>query len=138
MAITERQLQRCDEIFAVARSGRAGSDEGVASVLRFAMRQNISNVGIICTASEVSWSSDPQFTAPPNTVDDRPLKRPRLSKIGQAQPKEASRSSSLPFLSYGIEQSKPKWMWTATRTQRPFSLRHCQFTSHLMISVPHD
>ena len=52
--ITERYLLECDEIFAICNSGRAVTDEGVRDVFQLARRARLSNVGIICTRSDVS------------------------------------------------------------------------------------
>lgn len=52
--ITERYLLHCDEIFAVCNIGRAVTDAGVASVFELAKKAKLSNVGIICTKSDVS------------------------------------------------------------------------------------
>lgn len=52
--ITERYLLKCNEIFVVASEGRATTDEGVQSVIELAKKAKLSNVGIICTKSDVS------------------------------------------------------------------------------------
>ena len=52
--ITERYLVQCDEIFAVCRIDRATTDEGVNAVFERAKQARLSNVGIICTRSDVS------------------------------------------------------------------------------------
>lgn len=52
--ITERYLINCDEIFAICTEGRAITDAGVVSVLELAKKARLSNVGIICTKSDVS------------------------------------------------------------------------------------
>lgn len=52
-AITERYLLKCDEIFAVCNIGRAITDVGVSSVIDLAKQAGLSNVGIICTRSDV-------------------------------------------------------------------------------------
>lgn len=44
-----------DEIFAICSIGRAATDEGVQAVFELAARANLSNVGIICTRSDVSF-----------------------------------------------------------------------------------
>lgn len=54
--ITERYLLECDEIFAVCFIGRAITDAGVASVFELARQAKLSNVGIICTRSDVCLS----------------------------------------------------------------------------------
>ena len=54
LRITENYLLRCHEIFAVCAIGRATTDDGVANVLELAKRASLSNVGIICTKSDVS------------------------------------------------------------------------------------
>ncbi|KXX76645.1 Nuclear GTPase SLIP-GC [Madurella mycetomatis] len=51
--ITERYLLRCNEIFAVCCIDRATSDAGVMDVFELAQRAQLSNVGIICTKSDV-------------------------------------------------------------------------------------
>lgn len=51
--ITERYLLNCNEIFSVCRIGRAVTDESVHDVFQLARRAHLSNVGIICTYSEV-------------------------------------------------------------------------------------
>lgn len=55
--ITERYLLDCDEIFAVCNIGRATTDAGVKSVFDLARRVSLSQVGIICTKSDVSRES---------------------------------------------------------------------------------
>lgn len=52
--ITERFLLECDEIFVVCNIGRAVTDAGVESVFELARQANLSNVGVICTRSDVS------------------------------------------------------------------------------------
>lgn len=54
--ITENYLLRCHEIFAVCAIGRATTDDGVANVLELAKKAELSNVGIICTKSDVSFT----------------------------------------------------------------------------------
>lgn len=51
--ITERYLLQCDEIFAICNIGRATTDVGVMGVFELARRARLSNVGIICTRSDV-------------------------------------------------------------------------------------
>jgi hypothetical protein len=51
--ITERYLLKCDEIFAVCDIGRAATNESVSYVFKLAEQAQLSNVGIICTRSEV-------------------------------------------------------------------------------------
>jgi hypothetical protein len=53
-SITERYLLECDEIFAVCNIGRATTDVGVSSVFELARQANLTNVGIVCTRSDVS------------------------------------------------------------------------------------
>jgi hypothetical protein len=55
--ITERYIIKCDEIFAICNEGRAITDAGVVSVLDLASKARLSNVGIICTKSDVSTST---------------------------------------------------------------------------------
>lgn len=52
--ITERYLIQCHEIFAVCCIGRASTDVGVTKVFDLARQAKLSNVGIICTKSDVS------------------------------------------------------------------------------------
>lgn len=52
--ITERYILNCDEIFAVCNIIRAITDEGVMAVIDLANKASLSNVGIICTRSDVS------------------------------------------------------------------------------------
>jgi hypothetical protein len=52
--ITERYLRSCDEIFAVCNIGRAATDAGVIGVFDLARQAKLSNVGIVCTKSDVS------------------------------------------------------------------------------------
>jgi hypothetical protein len=52
--ITERYLRECDEIFAVCLIGRAVDDPGVSEVLNLAHQARLTNVGIVCTKSDVS------------------------------------------------------------------------------------
>jgi hypothetical protein len=47
-------MLQCDEIFAVCPIGRATTDVGVDSVFELARQAKLSNVGIICTKSDVS------------------------------------------------------------------------------------
>lgn len=54
--ITERYLLECNEIFAICNIGRAATDEGVHQVFDLADRARLSNVGIVCTRSDVSGS----------------------------------------------------------------------------------
>lgn len=78
--ITERYIRNCDEIFAVCNIIRATTDEGVKAVVELANKASLSNVGIICTRSDVSrepfspttWTLLPDF---PSRIS-RP-KRPR-------------------------------------------------------------
>ncbi|KAK6073656.1 Nuclear GTPase SLIP-GC 3 [Seiridium cupressi] len=51
--ITERYLLECDEVFAIVGIGRAITDTGVKSVIDLAQQAGLSNVGIICTMSDV-------------------------------------------------------------------------------------
>jgi len=51
--ITERYLLECNEIFAVCNIGRAVTDEGLQSLLEIARQAMLSNVGIVCTRSDV-------------------------------------------------------------------------------------
>lgn len=52
--ITERHLLKCDEILAVCNIGRAVTDASVKEVFDRARQAGLSNVGIICTKSDVS------------------------------------------------------------------------------------
>ena len=52
--VTERYLLRCNEIFAICNIGRATTDVGVEEVIRLARQAQLSNVGIVCTKSDVS------------------------------------------------------------------------------------
>jgi hypothetical protein len=52
--ITERNLIECHEIFAICRIGRATTDVGVKNVFELAQKAKLSNIGIICTRSDVS------------------------------------------------------------------------------------
>ena len=52
--VTERYVRSCDEIFAVCYIGRAVTDRGVEEVFRLARRANLSNIGIICTKSDIT------------------------------------------------------------------------------------
>jgi hypothetical protein len=52
--ITEQYLLKCHEIFAVCCIGRAATDVGVMKVFELARQANLTNVGIVCTKSEVS------------------------------------------------------------------------------------
>jgi hypothetical protein len=51
--ITERYLLKCDEIFAICHIGRATTDVGVKRVFALARQAHLTNVGIICTKSDV-------------------------------------------------------------------------------------
>ncbi|KAK3381146.1 hypothetical protein B0H63DRAFT_474992 [Podospora didyma] len=51
--ITERYLLQCDEIFVVCDIGRATTDAGVKAVFNLAKQARLSNVGIVCTQSDV-------------------------------------------------------------------------------------
>lgn len=53
--ITERYILKCDEVFAITAIGRAATDAGVKSVVTLARRAGLSNIGIICTKSDVSF-----------------------------------------------------------------------------------
>ncbi|KAH7359239.1 hypothetical protein B0T11DRAFT_355895 [Plectosphaerella cucumerina] len=52
IAVTERQLKKCDDIFAIGRIGRAKTDDGIVSVFDLAARVGLANVGIVCTMSD--------------------------------------------------------------------------------------
>lgn len=54
--ITERYVRQCNQIFAVARIDRATTDQSIKDVLDLANRTKLSNVSVICTRSEVSYS----------------------------------------------------------------------------------
>jgi hypothetical protein len=51
--ITERYIRECDEIFAVCNIIRAITDEGVKAVVELADKASLSDVGIVCTRSDV-------------------------------------------------------------------------------------
>jgi hypothetical protein len=53
--VTERYVRQCDQIFAVTRIGRATTDAGVKEVFELARRASLSNVGVICTQSDVGF-----------------------------------------------------------------------------------
>jgi riboflavin synthase len=53
IAVTERQLKKCDDIFAVGSIGRAKTDAGIVSVFNLAAQVGLTNVGIVCTKSDV-------------------------------------------------------------------------------------
>ena len=53
LKITERYVLKCNEIFAVCLIGRAITDAGVKGVFDLAKRAKLSNIGIICTKSDV-------------------------------------------------------------------------------------
>ena len=53
MRITERYVLCCDEVFAICNIGRATTDAGVLEVVRLAQRAGLTNVGILCTKSDV-------------------------------------------------------------------------------------
>jgi hypothetical protein len=57
--ITERYILECDEIFVVCGQDRATTNEGVKAVIELANPAKLSNVGIICTKSDVSHSVKP-------------------------------------------------------------------------------
>lgn len=46
-------MLKCNEVFAICSIGRATTDEGVSSVFELAKKAELSNVGIVCTKSEV-------------------------------------------------------------------------------------
>lgn len=54
--ITERYIINCNEIFVVCNIGRAVTDEGVEHVIKLARQAKLSNVGIVCTKSDVRLS----------------------------------------------------------------------------------
>ncbi|KAI1339281.1 hypothetical protein F5Y15DRAFT_423997 [Xylariaceae sp. FL0016] len=51
--ITERYILSCDDVFVVCNIGRAVTDIGVKTVIELAQRARLSNVGIICTKSDL-------------------------------------------------------------------------------------
>ncbi|KAI1844902.1 hypothetical protein JX266_008918 [Neoarthrinium moseri] len=51
--LTERYIIECDEIFVVANIDRATTNVGVKHVVALAKRAGLSNVGIICTKSDI-------------------------------------------------------------------------------------
>jgi hypothetical protein len=57
--ITERYARQCDGIFVVCAIIRAASDASVPIVFDLARKARLTNVGIICTRSEVSASKFP-------------------------------------------------------------------------------
>lgn len=52
--ITERYLRECDDIFAVCGIGRATTDQSVQDVLRMPRHRPDTNIGVVCTRSDVS------------------------------------------------------------------------------------
>ena len=54
--ITERYVRQCNQIFAVARIDRAITDQSIKDVLDLANHAKLSNVSVVCTGSEVSYS----------------------------------------------------------------------------------
>ncbi|KAK0707804.1 hypothetical protein B0H67DRAFT_647946 [Lasiosphaeris hirsuta] len=56
--VTERYLLECNEIFAVCPIDRATDDAGVAAVFGLARKARLSNVGIVCTKSDVVKSEE--------------------------------------------------------------------------------
>jgi len=48
-------VRQCHQIFAVAMIGRATTDQGVKEVFELARHAALSNVGIICTKSDVRF-----------------------------------------------------------------------------------
>lgn len=55
--MTERFLRECHEIFVVCNIGRAVTDVGVEDVFKLAVQakqEDLRNVGIVCTRSDVS------------------------------------------------------------------------------------
>jgi hypothetical protein len=53
--ITERYIINCDEVFVVCNIGRALTDKGVEHVIKLARQARLSNVGIVCTRSDVRF-----------------------------------------------------------------------------------
>ncbi|KAI3337499.1 hypothetical protein HD806DRAFT_476847 [Xylariaceae sp. AK1471] len=51
--IAERYLGKCDEIFVVCNIGRAATDVGVLGMVEMAKQAKLSNIGIICTKSDI-------------------------------------------------------------------------------------
>ena len=51
--ITENYIRQCDRVFAVARIGRATTDQGVRDVFKLAEDASLYNVGIIYTISDM-------------------------------------------------------------------------------------
>ncbi|KAI1130430.1 hypothetical protein F5Y10DRAFT_289396 [Nemania abortiva] len=51
--ITERYVLRCDEIFVVCEMGRVVTDRSVEDVFHLAQQAGISNIGIVCTKSDL-------------------------------------------------------------------------------------
>ena len=62
--VTERYVRQCHQIFAVARIGRATTDTGVKEVFELARRAALSNVGVICTQSDVSDLNEMSCSVP--------------------------------------------------------------------------
>lgn len=80
---TERYLLECDEIFVVAVEGRATTDEGVQSVIELAKKARLSNVGIVCTKSDVSIFECMAMIK--YSLARRTLDRQRLGGIGKGR-----------------------------------------------------
>ncbi|EXF77774.1 hypothetical protein CFIO01_03095, partial [Colletotrichum fioriniae PJ7] len=78
--ITERYLVECDEIFAICNIGRATTDVGVQSVFELAQQAGLSNVGIVCTKSDVRTFENLQFPNLSITLK-RQLRRTYKDKI---------------------------------------------------------
>lgn len=52
--VTERYVRQCNQVFAIARTGRATTDAGVKEVFELARQAELRNVAVICTMSDVS------------------------------------------------------------------------------------
>ncbi|EED13693.1 conserved hypothetical protein [Talaromyces stipitatus ATCC 10500] len=66
--ITERYVRQCDQIFAVAKIGRATTDAGVQEVFELACRASLLNIGVVCTQTN-------------EAKDDWPAERARISRM---------------------------------------------------------
>lgn len=100
LKITERYLLNCDEIFAVCYIGRATTDAGVMGVFDLAQRADLSNIGIICTKSDVSAEAPwwcPGSAALVKSTRSRPadihrtFERMKPSEIGRGEPQRPSK-----------------------------------------------
>ena len=83
--ITERYIFEVDEIFAVCLIGRATTDAGVAAVIELAKKARLSNVGIICTKSDVGLLEYPIIGTFLLMTLSRIYKQRKQREIGRAQ-----------------------------------------------------